>query len=374
MQYLIPGLSAFLVPLILVIILIPQIRSVAFKRNFIARPNHRSVHDGHVPNVGGSAIFLSVFFTSLIILDWTVNPVWQYIFAGAFVLAVVSLRDDVLEIRPREKFISQFATATIVLLGTGWDATSLFNLLGIQEVPQLINTGTAILLFVLLINAYNLIDGVDGLASFMVICAHGIFLVIWGGWGGAFESLPLFSLMITGAYCGFLPFNYSIQRKTFMGDVGSSFAGFSVSVLFFYSVNNHATHDISPLLAFGLLFIPVIDVLRLFVLRILQGRSPFSADNQHFHHVLLEYRVPHQWIAPIIALIQILSFFIIKSITEYSSLPFIYTILYTIMIAGVITIAMWQKKKKSLSSSSGRPSVGFEEVIEKSSSTPTSVK
>lgn len=354
-------LIAILVPFNLVLFLIPQIRTVAYKRNFVSRPNHRKLHGYKIPNVGGAAIFTGVLISSLVLTDWAKMDYWQYIYAGALIIFIVSLRDDLLEIKPIEKFGGQIIAGLVVILGSGWRMDELYQLFNLQEVHFLSNIVVTLLVFLVIVNAFNLIDGVDGLASLMVIFAHAVF-VLESIFVNQLNPFTLFSVSVLGGYLAFLPFNYSNSRKTFMGDVGSSFAGYSTATLFIFIVNTNSSElgfnvKNNVFYALLLIIIPVVDLFRLFITRIMQKKSPFAADTQHIHHILLKAGLPHKYVALCIFGFQLSLYVLFNSINRYiqrddSFLMIITTLLVLIVLISVLNrylpkpVELNQNKKK----------------------------
>jgi UDP-GlcNAc:undecaprenyl-phosphate/decaprenyl-phosphate GlcNAc-1-phosphate transferase len=188
------------------------------------------------------------------------------------------------------KFLAQFLAALVVVIGGNLRLYNLDGLLGISSFPEPIAIILTVLAIVFIINAYNLIDGVDGLAGSLALLASlcfGVWFLINGHIGEAILAASL-----AGALLGFLYYNISPAR-IFMGDTGSLLIGLTLAVMAFRLIDLNAASKVfafeSPtLLAIALLIIPIFDALRIIMVRLLRGSSPFLPDRNHIHHKLMD--------------------------------------------------------------------------------------
>ncbi|HBG04833.1 MAG: glycosyl transferase [Geobacteraceae bacterium GWC2_58_44] len=292
-------LSTLLVSVLITIALTPAFSALALRFQLVDLPNERKVHQVPVPRVGGIAMALGAFIP---IICWRyADSFVQAYLVGAAILVLFGAVDDFRDLSPRIKFLGQIAAAlSAVFLGgirisnLGMLAPENYLLPGWLAVPL------TVVAIVGVTNAINLSDGLDGLAG-------GISLLIFAGIGylaylvGDF-SVGLISLALGGALFGFLRFN-THPASIFMGDSGSQFLGFSAITLSLGLTQGRAT-ALSPILPLILLGFPILDTLTVMVARISRGRSPFSADRNHFHHNLMALGFLHPESVLIIYLFQ----------------------------------------------------------------------
>ena len=168
----------------------------------------------------------------------------------------------------------------------------------------------SIFVFMLMVNAYNLIDGIDGLAGAIATIASAVFGAFFLGVGAT--PVAVISFVLIGAMLGFLRFNLSHKRKIFMGDSGSLFIGFLLAyqAIMFLNINLTAAQgpvlDNAPVIVLTVLSYPLMDTLRVFFLRAIRGRSPFSPDRNHIHHRLLDLGMSHKQATALLSLKTIL--------------------------------------------------------------------
>jgi UDP-GlcNAc:undecaprenyl-phosphate GlcNAc-1-phosphate transferase len=236
-------------------------------------------------------------------------------FFSAGVLFAIGIMDDLKNLPARYKFVIQIAVASLIAF-SGVRITNFNGLMGIGELNVYAQYTVTILAIVGITNAFNLIDGIDGLAGglgFMSLIILGLFLTISGDSNDAIIAFAL-----GGGLLGFLYYNFNPAR-IFMGDTGSLVLGFVVGVLCIKLIQLNNGHVLSvvphaPVFALSIVAIPVFDTLRVFAIRIWQGKSPFSADKNHVHHVLTNNGWSHSFAAKLIcavhALVLILGYFL----------------------------------------------------------------
>lgn len=280
---------------------IPQIMYIAAKKRLFDVPdNHRKVHQRIVPNLGGVGIFFAFITTCSLFLNPDSFRNWNYIIASTLLLFLTGIMDDLVSLGPSKKFMAQFIASFITVCIADIRLTSLHGIFGVYELTYWYSVIFSIVGCIFVTNAFNLIDGIDGLAgSIGLLCTFtmGVCLAATGNAGGACLA---FSLM--GAIAGFLRFNKSPAR-IFMGDTGSLLLGYMISVLCIIFVNSHSSskavativHSPAAALVIGLsiLFVPVFDSFRVFATRLAKGSSPFKADRTHLHHYLLDLGFTH---------------------------------------------------------------------------------
>ncbi len=277
-------------------LIIPIIIHVSIKKKLFDVPNHRSAAKHIVPTLGGIAIFAG-FVISLIISsnNFNLNEL-RYLLLGIFIMFILGLKDDLISISAKTKFIVQLAmTLYLVLLGD-YRITSFHGIFGIHEISLLAGVVFSVITIVGLINAINLIDGIDGLASgigLLISLAYGIWFFNGGDYIYALASFSLF-----GSLSAFFIYNvFGTKNKIFMGDTGSLILG-TILALFTIHFNEfnsslNTAHGL-PAISLAVIIVPVIDTIRIFIIRLSQKKSPFSPDMNHIHHQLLQLTNSHK--------------------------------------------------------------------------------
>jgi len=267
--------------------LIQVFRGPATQLGLIDRPGGRKMHDRAIPLIGGIAIFCALCFV-ILFFD---GPIRKYssLFAGMGILLIAGILDDLHDISAKTKLAVQIFVAVLMTSWGGHTVTSLGNLFGSHEIllgPWSIPF--TVLCTVGLINAINMIDGMDGLAGGIIIVALA-WLVYAGNISGAVESVPLI-MMLLAATGGFLIFNFRHRWRlcatVFLGDAGSMMLGFALS-WFAVDVAQGSASPIAPISIAWILALPVFDTVGLMLRRMMKKQSPFSADREHLHHIFL---------------------------------------------------------------------------------------
>lgn len=290
---------------------IPTILHVARARHLYDDVGHfRKQHDHGIPRLGGIAIFVSFTITSLLFSMTDSSLPINYLLTACIILFAMGLKDDLSGVNSRTKFCIQFIVASILALFGHIRLTSMYGIFGIHDLPYWPSVALSVLTIILIINAFNLIDGIDGLAATTGIVANGCFATMFI-YMHQYE-LAAVSLAMVGAIFGFLKFNIT-PAKIFMGDTGSLLIGLiSVVMAIKFIELNKITNTVSPAifsapaLAVAILIGPIFDTLRVFILRISSGVSPFTADRNHIHHRMLRLGFNHLQTTLILAVLNIL--------------------------------------------------------------------
>ena len=277
--------------------LLPLIIKLAHQNKIYDIPDERKTHNYPVSSLGGIAIFSGLILSMLLVSDFNnYNADMQYYIAGLFVIFILGLIDDIFILKAWKKTLGQLAVAAVLTLKGGLLVTNLHGFLGMYALTHTESVYISFFTIILLINAFNLLDGVDGLAASMGLVACLFFGVLF-----LINNVLPYAVMafsIAGALLAFLMYNFP-PAKIFMGDSGSTLIGLICSMLAIKFVENPAIQlnlaDYStPAIAFGFLLIPLMDVLRVFALRIAKGKSPLAPDRSHFHHLITKQR-PHSY-------------------------------------------------------------------------------
>lgn len=291
-------LSSLLFAFVITYTVIPSIIAVSHAKGLFDTPNKRKSHLHSIPTLGGAAVFLGMLLPTTIFGSQDFDHELKYIIAGLLILFFVGIKDDILVISPKKKFISEiFAIGLIVFLGN-IRISSFHGFLGIFEIPYLLSVLFSIFVFIVIINGFNLIDGIDGLASaigIITISTLGVWFILVKDYAYA-----AFSFSTVGALMAFFRYNvFSRNNKIFLGDTGSLIIGLTVSIFAVKFLEGNLIHHIgsvfesAPAIAFGVLIVPMIDTLRIFSIRLFSGKSPFTPDRNHIHHKLLDMGLTH---------------------------------------------------------------------------------
>lgn len=288
----------FILAFFLTAVTIPTIVRVARLKDLCAIPNKRTSHDSAIPNLGGMALFVGFLISAIIIAGNFLSSDLFYFICGLVVLFFVGMKDDVLIIDPKKKLAAQILVAVIIAILADIKIVNLFGIFHIGYISYLASIIITVFIILVLINGFNLIDGIDGLASGAGIITT-LFFGIWF-WNIGDVAYTIICFSMAGSLAGFFMYNvFGKKNKIFLGDTGSLLLGLTVSILmirFLDPVINNGTSSFShssPAIAAGVLVLPLFDTIRIFTIRILQGRSPFAADHQHIHHLLLGMGLSH---------------------------------------------------------------------------------
>jgi len=271
---------------------VPSIIYIAHLKNMLDTPNGRTVHQSLTPRLGGVAVFAG-FMSALTIFAPLQNGAKELL-AGCIILFFVGLKDDLVGMTVSKKFVGQLLATGIVMIMADVRITSFQGILGIGTLPVGISYAFTLAVIVGITNAINLIDGLDGLAGTIVLIICSTFGYYFYAYGGAnYGNYAYVAVCLIGGLLGFLRYNFH-RAPIFMGDTGSLVCGFIVSVLAIQFIEmgvhigvSQPFGDSSPSVAVGILFVPLFDTIRVFSLRMLAGRSPFSPDKNHIHHRIL---------------------------------------------------------------------------------------
>jgi UDP-GlcNAc:undecaprenyl-phosphate/decaprenyl-phosphate GlcNAc-1-phosphate transferase len=284
------------VSFIITFLAIPVILQIAEQKKLYDIPDERKVHTRPVASLGGVAIFGGFLLASLLSIQGYLNPEFQYFFAAALVIFFLGLKDDLMVLSASKKFIGQVIAASILIHLGGIRLDSMHGLFGFAEVPEAFGLALSYLTIIVVVNSFNLIDGIDGLAASLGILT----MLIFGSYFFAINQLAysLLAFSMAGSLVAFMIFNHH-PAKIFMGDSGSLMIGLvnSILVIKFINVADSSLVAVpvgsAVAVGFAILIVPLLDTLRVFSIRILNGRSPFTPDRNHVHHLLLDRGLSH---------------------------------------------------------------------------------
>lgn len=318
-QYILYIIGSFVVSMVCGFLAIPQVVRFCKKKELYDRPSMRKVHKCSVPRLGGicfipsmllsSILMIAVFNQNVVNNEITVS-IWSiYFFVSLMLVYGVGLVDDIVSLGPKTKFAVQILAAAL-LPASGLYINNMYGFLGIYEIPYYIGAPLTVFALVFIDNAMNLIDGIDGLSGGLSLIALAGFLMCF-----ARESVWTYCILIAGlmgVLVAFLYFNImgdkgGKQQKIFMGDSGSLTLGFILGFLLVkFSMDNPSVMRFrkdSLMLSCTLLTIPIFDVCRIVIVRLLHRKPIFGADKNHIHHKLMRAGMSqHQALCTILAL------------------------------------------------------------------------
>ena len=274
--------------------LMPLLIGFARRNQLLDIPNLRSSHAIQVPRIGGVVFFVAVAVFVIGARKEFDPQGLGFMFAGALLLFAIGLYDDLRSVKPMVKMFAQIiALLGIVRFYQG--AIENFRLASIFEwIPQGVFQLLVFAFFLVLINAINLMDGIDGLAAMISINFFAVMAIFF--YRSEQDHYALLSLVLIGSIIAFLFFNLSFRHKVFMGDCGSLLlgylmCGFSLQLMDSGccnpALNELSANEIS-LIFFALFSLPVFDLIRVIFVRLYNGKRIFQADRNHLHHVILD--------------------------------------------------------------------------------------
>lgn len=302
---------AFLTAFFVVILTTPALIKVAKLKHLVDEPKEaRKHHQSSIPTIGGIIIFAATLFSYS--LWFQLNDAahggsletailafseFKYLIAAVIILFFIGVKDDIIGTSPVKKLLGHILVAFILVMMADIRITSMHGLFGIEYIPVWASVFLSVFTYIVLVNAFNLIDGVDGLAAgvgFICCCAFGTWFFMSGN-----QPLALLAFVLAGSLIGFLFFNFSPAR-IFMGDSGSLVIGAIISVLAIkmietpqFKIPEMLTGISTPVLAMSILVYPLVDTFRVFFYRAIRGISPFAADRNHLHHKLQSIGLKH---------------------------------------------------------------------------------
>lgn len=284
------------------------IKVAILKRLFDAPTEERKLHTRMIPTVGGVMIFAATLFAFA--LWFPIQHIheyqeilksidyFKYLIVSILILFFIGVKDDIIGTAPIKKLVAQVIVGMMLVLMADIRISGFHGIFGVREIPYWASVFLSIFTFIVVINAFNLIDGIDGLAGGIGLIA-AISFGVWFFLAGE-VAMSALAFALAGSLFAFLIFNFS-PAKIFMGDSGSLTIGLIVCVLAiklieFNRVELEETilsHFSKPVFAMAVLVYPLVDTLRIFIYRAVRGISPFAADRNHLHHKLLTLTHSH---------------------------------------------------------------------------------
>jgi UDP-GlcNAc:undecaprenyl-phosphate/decaprenyl-phosphate GlcNAc-1-phosphate transferase len=350
MSILVQLILCFLSALIIALYAIPIIVRVDRSLKLYDEPNERSSNSALIPTLGGIAIFFSFIFTANIGMLGYSLPELNVIMGAMLLVFFVGLKDDLANLSPFKKLLAEIIAACIIIFPGNIRFSNLHGLFGLTEIGILPSVLISIFAIIVIINAVNLTDGIDGLAASLGIMISFI-LGVWFFLSGHF-NYAILSFSLVGAISGFFYYNvYGTKNKIFMGDTGSLVLGTIIAILIIqfneFNIDQKQPFAIPsvPAISFGILAYPLMDIMRVILIRIIQRRSVFEADKNHLHHRLLLLGFAHHKATFTIIGINILFISLVFALHSLGILRLTFYILITGSILFMIPALIIQKRK-----------------------------
>ncbi len=289
---------------------IPPIIRVARAKHLYDVPDARKSHTTSVPTLGGIGIFAGVIFSIVLWTPFDVFGDLQYILCAFIILFLIGAKDDIDPVSPYKKLGGQILAAFILVFKANIKLTSLYGIFGIYGIPEVASILLSMFTILVIINAFNLIDGINGLSG----SVGALIALALGTWFFLVDqtALAIVGFALGGSVIAFLKYNFTPAR-IFMGDTGALLMGMVCAILTIKFIEVHRTLGDSPYafkavpaVAIGLLILPLFDTLRVFVVRILHGKSPLYADREHIHHLLIDAGFTHMQATGILVFVNLL--------------------------------------------------------------------
>jgi UDP-GlcNAc:undecaprenyl-phosphate/decaprenyl-phosphate GlcNAc-1-phosphate transferase len=278
----------------------PYIIQVANDRKLYDSPNERSSHVHKASNLGGIGIFGGAIFSIVMWTPFQLFGTQQYIIAALLLLFLVGIWDDMTGMPAFRKLLMQIVAALIIVYKAGYMIDHFGGFLYIEQIPRWVAILFSIIVIVGVINAYNFIDGINGLAAGTGVIASFAF----GGWFFLQQEIAsaTIAFALGASLLAFMAYNF-VPGKIFMGDTGSMFLGTVLSILAMHFIRLNMQADLPHTalkftksahgIAIAFLIIPIYDTLRVSLYRMAKGKHPFVADRNHIHHMLLDLGHTH---------------------------------------------------------------------------------
>lgn len=335
-------------------VVIPIIIKIAHLKNLMDVPGERASHSTSIPTLGGLGIFIGFILSVTFWTNFADYLTLQYIEFSLILIFFLGIKDDLVNLSAGKKAAGILLAAFVVVYYGEVRITYFYGLLGMYKMNESFSIVFSILTIFVIVNAFNLIDGINGLGSSMAIISAGCF----GYWFFAEGTAPSYQLVIIiasliGAVAAFMKYNVT-PASIFMGDTGSLIIGLLISIFaiefietnLFLKAANPVKIKSAPVIALGAMAIPLCDMVKVFIVRIYRKRSPFSADRNHIHHVFLRLGFSHTQTTVILSVISVGIISVMVSLKTVSLVPLL--LILVVICSLVCVVPMLILKRKDL--------------------------
>lgn len=348
------AIAIFLIAFFTTYFIIPKIIWVVNSRDLIDKPDHRSSHLKSTPTMAGVSFFLAVIMAVFFAKRFDIDTIGINLIVALTIIFIIGLKDDLVVSSPKAKLGGQILAILAVLLSSSLHFVDFNNFLGLQASSLFITLPVTVFMMLAIINSYNLIDGIDGLASIVGI-------VIFSAYATIFYMLEinfyfLISLSFAGVLFAYLRYNFSRTKKIFMGDTGSMIIGFCIAFLTvkFMAIDASMAQKL-PFLAenkimviLSIIFIPIFDTLRVIGVRLLNNKSPFYPDRNHIHHILIDSGLKHYKASLFLAVLNVSLIGLVIFLSSYFNS---FEMIVFALVIFTLFLVLFHKLKSNLKSS-----------------------
>lgn len=340
---------------------IPAIIRLSLVKRLYDKPDERKTHSARISPLGGVAIFGGLIISFVFFSSHLANPTLNSVLVALFILFITGIKDDLYPLTTYKKLMGQLLAVAIVVFHGDIRLESFYGLFDIHEIDYGVSVSISIVFFLGIINSYNFIDGINGLSAGIGIVVS-LTYAIWFFYLGE-DLFLILSLSIAGSQFAFLLYNL-VDAKIFMGDSGSMIMGFFAGLLTIYylQANERAElvllrHIDAMVFSLAVLIIPIVDTARVIVLRVfILKRSPFQADRNHIHHVLLDIGLTHVQATAVLVSVNVFFILLTYYLNDFLRAKYL-VLLISLLAIGMaqIPFAIKQRQKKRGSFKPVRP-------------------
>ena len=347
-------LFLFIIIFTITFLVIPKIRKVALRLRLTDTPDSRSSHVDITPTFGGVCFYLSYMFCLALLYFIDKTQFSLTLFASISILFLTGILDDVWSLSPKIKFLGQFIGVSVLMYQPDFRILTLHGLMGIYEIPLAYSVAGSMFFLLALINAFNLLDGIDGLTAITGTIVASFYTYMFYQLG-AFYYMYI-SITTIATLLAFLRFNFSIKLKIFMGDTGSLSIGLVLGLLTLKLMTSGTPGTIAlgfdqkqlPLLLIAVLFVPILDICRVMLIRLFKGVSMFKPDRNHLHHIIVDCGLSHWKASSLIGLANcVIALGMYAVITHCTPLQSTW-ILLVAFLTSIISLFVMNKNKSAL--------------------------
>lgn len=340
----------FITSFTLTYLAIPSIIHVAIKKNLMDEPDERRSHSTSTPSLGGIGIFAGTIFSIILWTPFEDFGDLQYILCSFIIIFLIGAKDDIDPMSPSKKFLGELFAAAILVFKANIKLTSLYGIFGVNEIPEYAGAMLSIFVIIVIINAFNLIDGINGLSAGL----GTLIAVVFGYWFLKVDvrELAIVAFALAGSLVAFLKYNIT-PAKIFMGDTGSLLLGLVCSILTikFIEQHNETVDSIyafaaAPSMAIAILILPLFDTLRVFIIRLYNGKSPFHPDRNHIHHMMIDAGFSHTSASAVLIAVNLAFMLIAYYLQSLGNLSLLIIILLLAIMLSYFLFRISKRKQK----------------------------
>jgi len=313
-------------------------------------PGERRSHSTSTPSLGGIGIFAGTLFSIILWTPFEDFGDLQYILCSFIIIFLIGAKDDIDPMSPSKKFLGELFAAAILVFKANVKLTSLYGIFGLHQIPEYAGAILSIFVIIVIINSFNLVDGINGLSGGL----GTLISVVFGLWflKANHMELAIVAFALAGSLIAFLKYNIT-PAKIFMGDTGALLIGLVCSILTIQFIELHNeipdknfTFNPAPSLAIAILILPLFDTLRVFTIRIFNGKSPFHPDRNHIHHMMIDAGFTHTKASGILIAVNLVFMLIAYFLQSLGNLSLLIIILILAIMLSYFLFRISKRKQK----------------------------